>query len=42
MPSSRRGDKKRSRDGFMIDFGLTKCNKYRITLSDNKPPQVWG
>ena len=42
MPSSRRGDKKRSRDGFMIDVRLTKRYKYCITLSDNKPPQVWG
>ena len=38
MPSSRRGDKKRSRDGFMIDVRLTKRYKYRTTLGDKKTP----
>jgi hypothetical protein len=37
ISNNNRGDKRRRRDGFMIDVRLTKRYKYRTTLDDKKP-----
>ena len=42
IPSSRRGDKRRRREEFIIDIGLTKWYKYRTTLGDKKTPLMRG
>lgn len=42
IPSSRRGDKRRRREEFMIDIELTNWCKFRTTLGDKKTPLMRG